>query len=523
MSFSRDTMQARLEDRRQAWDLLVIGGGATGLGIAVDAASRGYDVLLVERADFAKGTSSRSTKLVHGGVRYLQQGNVALVMEALKERGLLRQNAPHLVHDLAFVVPSYEWWESPFYGIGLKMYDLLAGQYGFGKSRHLSSAEVVAEIPTIATEGLRGGTLYFDGQFDDARLAIHLARTAAREGATLLNYCEVVALTKDAAGQVKGAVLRDHEGDREHTVAARVVINACGPFCDAVRRLDHPEARPIIAPSQGIHLVLDRDFLPGDSAIMVPRTDDGRVLFALPWHNTVLLGTTDTPISEIEAEPLPRAEEIDFVLHTANRYLARPASRADVRSVFTGIRPLVKSGEAGSTAALARDHSILIDPDSGLMTVAGGKWTTYRHMAEDAVNLAATLAELAQRQCITSQLRIHGYDTDAARHGSLAHYGNDAPEIQALGRHDARLAEHLHPRLPLRGAEVVWACREEMARTVEDVLSRRTRSLLFDAAAAVEVAPAVARLMAAELGRDEVWVAAQVAEFGLLAEAYRLG
>lgn len=523
MSFKRDTMRARLEARRQPWDMLIIGGGATGLGIAVDAASRGYDVLLVERADFAKGTSSRSTKLVHGGVRYLQQGNVALVMEALKERGLMRQNAPHLVHDLAFVVPSYEWWESPFYGIGLKMYDLLAGQYGFGKSRHLSTDEVVAEIPTIATEGLRGGTLYFDGQFDDARLAIHLARTAAREGATLINYCEVVALTKDGAGHVNGAVCLDRENGREHTITARVVINACGPFCDAVRRLDHPKAAPIIAPSQGIHLVLARDFLPGNSAIMVPRTDDGRVLFALPWHNTVLLGTTDTPLPEVTVEPRVQEDEIEFILNTANRYLARPATRADVRSVFTGIRPLVKSSEAGNTASLARDHSVLIDPDSGLVTVAGGKWTTYRHMAEDAVNLAATLAGLAQRTCITSQLRIHGYDTDAQRHGALAHYGNDAPEIQALGRQEAHLAEHLHPDLPLRAAEVVWACREEMARTVEDVLSRRTRSLLFNAAAAVEVAPVVARLMAAELERDEAWAEAQVAEFGVLAEAYRLG
>lgn len=522
MSLHRDTMLARLEDRRTPWDFLVIGGGATGLGISVDAASRGYDVLLVERSDFAKGTSSRSTKLVHGGVRYLQQGNVALVMEALKERGLMRQNAPHLVHDLAFVVPSYEWWESPFYGVGLKVYDLLAGQYGFGVSRHLSREEVQATIPTIELNGLRGGTLYYDGQFDDARLAINLARTAAREGAALLNYYEVTALTKDPAGHLNGAACLDHESGREHLVQARVVINACGPFCDAVRRLDAPDAPPIIAPSQGIHLVIDRDFLPGNAAIMVPHTDDGRILFALPWHHKVLLGTTDTPLTEIPVEPRAQEQEIDFILATANQYLARDASRADVRSVFTGIRPLVKTGDGGATASIARDHTVLIDPNSGLMTVAGGKWTTYRHMAEDAVNLAATLANLEPRRSITSQLHIHGYDIDSARHGSLAHYGSDAPAIHALGRSHPDLVSQLHSRLPAHTAEVVWACREEMARTVEDVLSRRTRSLLFDAQAAVEAAPLVAKTMAEELGRDQKWVENQVSEFKTLAAAYHL-
>jgi len=515
----RGLMLAALEDGR-TWDLLVIGGGATGLGIAVDAAARGYAVALAEGEDFAKGTSSRSTKLVHGGVRYLQQGNVALVMDALRERGLLRRNAPHLVHDLAFVVPSYEWWESPFYGIGLKVYDLLAGEYGFGSSSHLSEEDVRAAIPTIETEGLRGGTRYFDGQFDDARLAIHLALTAADRGAVVVNYCPAVALEKDGAGRVCGARLLDRESGRDFTVRARAVINATGPFADGLRRLDRPDAAPVIAPSQGSHIVLDRDFLPGNSAIMVPHTDDGRVMFAIPWHHRVIVGTTDVPVSGVAAEPVPTRAEIDFILDTANRYLTRDAGYADIRAAFAGIRPLVKAGEGSGTAGLSRDHSILIDPHSGLLTVAGGKWTTTRHMAEDTVDLAATLAALPQRPCPTRDLPLHGHDPDARRHGRLAPYGSDAPELLRLEAEQPELARPLVPQLPATGAEVVWACRCEMARSVDDVLARRTRSLLFDARAAQAAAPAVARLLAAELGRDAAWEDAQVAAFSALAAGY---
>lgn len=516
---NREAMVARVRER-DPWDLLVIGGGATGLGIAVDAAARGYSVLLVERDDFAKGTSSRSTKLVHGGVRYLQQGNLALVMEALRERGLLRRNAPHLVHDLAFVVPSYEWWESPFYGVGLKVYDLLAGEYGFGPSSHLTADQVQAAIPTIETAGLRGGTRYYDGQFDDARLAIHLARTAAAHGATLVNYCPAIALSKDGSGRANGATLLDRESGEELPMRARVLINATGPFCDDVRRLDQGDALPVIAPSQGVHLVLDRHFLPGNSAIMVPHTDDGRVMFAIPWHHCVLVGTTDTPVAASPAEPRATCAEIDFILDTANRYLARDAGYADIRSVFAGIRPLVRSGAGGATASLSRDHSILIDPRSALVTVAGGKWTTYRRMAEDAVDLAATLGELPPRPCPTRELAIHGaLAVDPAQ--PLAHHGSDAAAIAALAADDPALAAPLHADLPAIAAEVIWACRHEMARTVEDVLARRTRSLLFDARAAMAAAPVVARLMATELGRPDDWRQAQCVGFQALAAHYR--
>jgi glycerol-3-phosphate dehydrogenase len=498
---------------------MIIGGGATGVGVAVDAAARGYDVLLLEQSDFGKGTSSRSTKLVHGGVRYLGQGNISLVMEALKERGLLRQNAPHLVRDLGFIVPSYAWWQSPFYGLGLKVYNLLAGKYGFGRSHRLSREETLALLPTIKTEGLRGGVLYYDGQFDDTRLLIHLAVTAAEQGATLVNYAPVTALLRDAEGLVNGVSARDLEGGREFQVAARVVINATGAFADGVRRLVDPAAPPMIAPSQGVHLVFERSFLPGYNAIMVPHTSDGRVMFAIPWHDHTLVGTTDTPITEVAFDPVPLDEEIDFILETAGEYLARPPARADILSAFAGIRPLVQAGEGKNTAALSRDHTIHID-DSGLLTIAGGKWTTYRNMAEDCVNQAATLAQLPERPCPTRNLPIHGHDPDADRFGSLAVYGSDAPAIQELMRNDPSLAEPLYPALPYCGAEVVWAVRQEMARTVEDVLARRTRALFLNARAALAMAPRVAALMAAELGREDAWQAEQVRVFQELGRGY---
>lgn len=518
---NRDQMKAHFEAQEGPWDIVVIGGGATGAGIAVDAASRGYDVLLLEQSDFGKGTSSRSTKLVHGGVRYLQQGNIPLVMEALRERGILRTNAPHLVRDRAFVVPNYDWWEAPFYGIGLKVYDALAGKYGFGPSRLLSKEETVERLPTIETEGLRGGVIYHDGQFDDARLLINLFATAAEQGAVLLNYVGVTELQKDGDGFVSGVVARDAETGEELHATARVVINATGAFSDAIREMDDPEVRPIIRPSQGVHVVLDRSFHPGEDAIMVPHTDDGRVLFAVPWHDVVVLGTTDTPIDEVSLEPCPQADEVEFLLTHAARYLTRDPTPADVLSVFAGIRPLVAADPDDDTAALSRDHTLLIST-SGLVTIAGGKWTTYRKMAEDAVDHAAVCAGLEERDCLTRELRIHGHHAHAERFGRLWPYGSDAPEIESLIERDPRCGEALHPELPYQVGEVVWAIREEMARTVDDVLARRTRALLLNARAACEAAPRVAEILAAELGHDEVWVEAQRQEFQALAAAYIL-
>jgi len=516
---NRDEMMSRILDRTEPWDMLIVGGGATGIGIAVDAASRGYDILLVEQSDYGKGTSSRSTKLIHGGVRYLQQGNITLVMDALKERGLLRENAPHLVHDLAFIVPNYDWWEAPFYGIGLKVYDLLAGRFGFGPSKILSTDETVKRIPTLKTQGLRGGVIYYDGQFDDARLLINLVRTAAGQGATLLNYARVVAFTHDGAGYLNGAVFEDIETGTEHSIRARVVINATGPFADNLRKMDEPDASPLISPSQGIHLVLDKSYLPGNSAIMVPHTRDGRVMFAIPYLGATLVGTTDTPIDDIPLEPRALPEEIDFILETAGMYLQKAPSRADILSVFAGIRPLVGAGDDKNTASLSRDHTIIIS-NSGLLTIAGGKWTTYRQMAEDCVDHAATLAGLEAGACVTKRLNIHGYHKSPQKFGSLAVYGSDAPAIQDLLRADAQRRELIHPALPALCGEVVWAVRFEAARTIDDFLARRTRSLFLNARAAMEAAPKVASLMAAELGFNDQWQSQQVAAFQHISGRY---
>jgi len=515
----RSQMLAALDDGAVTWDLIIIGGGASGLGAAVDAASRGYRTLLLEQSDFAKGTSSRSTKLVHGGVRYLKQGNVTLVVEALKERGLLLRNAPHLVHDLPFIVPAYDWWEGPFYGIGLKMYDLLAGRHGIGRSKLLSREETLELLPTLEPDGLNGGVVYHDGQFDDARLAINLAQSAAVHGATLLNYFEVVDLLH-ADGVISGVAAVDHETGRSYEIRGRAVVNATGVFTDRIRTMDDPDAKRLVAPSQGAHIVLDRSFLPGDSAIMVPKTEDGRVLFAIPWHDRVVIGTTDTPVADIALEPRPLDEEIAFLLEHAARYLVQDPTPADVQSAWAGLRPLVGGEEQGAaTSALSRDHTISISP-SGLITVTGGKWTTYRRMAQDAVDHAATVAELDDRECITRELRIHGYHEEAESYGALAHYGADAPAVRALIRERADYGERLHPNHDIAAGMVAWAARHEMARTVEDVLARRTRLLLLDARAAIECAPRVAELLATELRREGEWAREQVTLFTELARGY---
>jgi glycerol-3-phosphate dehydrogenase len=514
----RETALDQLRSRAEPLDVLIVGGGATGLGAAVDAASRGHSVALIERDDFAKGTSSRSTKLVHGGVRYLKQGNISLVMEALRERGRLHRNAPHLVHSLPFVIPNYRWWEGPFYGIGMKVYDQLAGELGLAPSRWLSLEETVEHIPTIEQEHLTGGVIYHDGQFDDARLAVTLARTAGRHGATVLNYVECAGLIKEQ-GRVAGVLARDIESGAELEVRARCVINATGVFVDALRKMDDGGAAQVVAASQGVHIVLPREFLPGDSAIMIPKTDDGRVLFAVPWHGRVVVGTTDTPRDAIEVEPRALPEERQFLMEHAARYLSRDPKPEDVLSIFAGLRPLVKQGDVKKTAALSRDHTILIS-GSGLLTITGGKWTTYRKMAEDAVNRAEEVAGIPKRRCETETLRLHGWTEEPDADEPLKVYGSEAAAVRDLMRADPALGAPLHPRLEYRKAEVVWQVRHEMARTVEDVLARRTRALFVNAKASIEAAPVVAEVMAREMGRDETWVGRSVEKFGAVAQGY---
>ena len=518
----RETIIENLKQQTK-WDVIVIGGGATGLGIALDASLRGFSTLLLEQHDFTKGTSSKSTKLVHGGVRYLAQGDVGLVIEALRERGLLLQNAPHLVKNQTFIIPNYAWWRGPFYTIGLTMYDLLAGKLGFGRSYYIGAKEVSRRIPTIRQKGLKSGVVYHDGQFDDSRLAIHLLRSIRDNGGTAVNYMKAIALDKTPDGKLVGVRAGDQETGESFNLQGSVIINATGIFVNDVIRMDFPDTPNLVRPSQGIHLVVDREFLPGNDALMIPNTDDGRVLFAVPWYDKIVVGTTDTPIQEASLEPAALEEEIDFILGTAGCYLEKPIRREDVRSVFVGLRPLAAPKNVGDkkTREISRSHKILVS-DSGLITITGGKWTTYRKMAQDVVNKAMTLGKLEQRKCTSENFSIHGFQETVDRNDPLYVYGSDRNDLERLIAGRPEFGERLHPRLSSLKGEVVWAVRFEQARTVEDVLARRLRSLLLDAQAAIDAAPEVARLVAIELGKDETWQQKQVENFVRLANQYLL-
>lgn len=514
------TRSERVVQMEGSFDVLVIGGGATGLGIAVDAATRGYRTALVEAGDFAQATSSRATKLVHGGVRYLASGQVHLVYEALHERAVMLRNAPHLVKAQAFVTPAYHWWELPYYGAGLKLYDVISGRSSMGRTRLLGRREMQARIPGIAAKNLKGGILYHDGQFDDARLALALARTAEDHGAVVLNYARAQRLTKHD-GKLTGAVVGDLESGRDIPVRARAVINATGIFVDEVRRQDDPARPRLLSVSRGTHIVVRPEVLGGGDAIMVPKTEDGRIIFAIPWLGKVVIGTTDLAAPTVEMEPGHAASEIAFLLETINPYLRVKITEADILSVFSGLRPLV-TGDSKTTSKLSREHHIDASP-SGLVTVAGGKWTTYRRMAEDTLDFAIKQGLLPAKACHTREVRLHGAPAvGTVPEGELARFGTDAEAVRALAASDPALAERLDPALPFLFAEIIYAVRAEMARTVEDVLSRRTRALLLDAAAARRAAPTVARVMARELGAPEGWAEVQAAAFDQVARTFYL-
>jgi len=521
MKRSQTIRQLELQPN-QIWDVVIIGGGATGLGAGVDAASRGYKTLVVEQHDFAKGTSSRSTKLVHGGVRYLAQGDISLVLEALQERGLMLNNAPHLVKNQQFLIPNYDWWDGPFYTVGLKVYDMMAGKLGLGPSVHIDKETTMKSIPNLQEEELRGGVIYHDGQFDDARLAINLAQTIIDNQGFVVNYAKVTNLLKDADGMVVGIVMVDQESGTEYIIKAKAVVNATGVFVDQINLMDEPRSKPLVVPSQGVHLVLDRSFLEGEFAIMIPKTSDGRVLFAVPWHGKVIIGTTDTAVKEVSLEPRALSEEIDFILNNAGQYLTKAPSRADVKSVFAGLRPLAApQNDDEETKEISRSHKIIVS-NAGLITIIGGKWTTYRQMGEDIISKAIIIGGLEERNCVTKNMPIHGYVQNVNRQDHLYVFGSDIPKIRTLISNNPHWAEPLDSRLPYTKAEVIWAVREEMARTVEDVLARRTRALLLDAAASIAMAPMVASLMANELGYDEKWIDNQLETYIKLAEEYLL-
>ena len=514
----RQQMLSALDSTPQ-WDVIVIGGGATGLGAAVDAASRGLRTVLVEARDFAHGTSSRSTKLIHGGIRYLRQGQWSMVREALRERELLRQNAPHLVHAQPFIIPTFRAGARWYYLAGVKLYDALARSQAFSGSRLLSPQQVHERMPGLTQERLHGGIAYFDGQFDDARLAINLARTFADLGGAIVNYMPVRGLVK-SQGRIKGVAVQDSQNGGEREIRGRAIINATGVFSDALRRMDEPACTPGIVASQGIHLVLDRSWLGSTEALMIPETDDGRVLFAIPWHSRLLVGTTDAAVETIDTEPRPMAQEVEFVLEHIGRYLTRQPAASDVLSAFAGLRPLVKpTGDSCATGTISRDCSVSVAP-SGLVTICGGKWTTYRHMGQIAVETACTTAGIACRPSTTQRLPIHGSAQIAAPARVNGNYGSDAPLVEAMANGDSSLLQPLHANLPCRPVDVIWAVRQEMAQRVEDVLSRRTRCLLLDARASIAIAPQVAQIMARELDRDHAWQMQEIEAFTNLASRY---
>lgn len=519
--FKRELLIKQLQENSN-WDVIVIGGGATGLGIALDSTTRGYKTLLLEQVDFAKGTSSRSTKLVHGGVRYLGQGNIDLVKEALYERGLLLKNAPHLVRNQSFIIPNYSLWNNYFYTVGLKVYDFLAGKLSFGKSTRINKEETILRLETIKSDKLKGGVVYHDGQFDDSRLAVNIAQTCIENGATVLNYFKVKQLLKNDKGIISGVIAQDIETDISYNLNAQVVINATGVFTNEILQMDNANAKNLIRPSQGVHLVLDESFLPGDDAIMIPKTDDGRVLFLIPWHDKVVVGTTDTLLKNHSLEPKPLEEEINFILSTMNRYLNKKVTKDDVLSVFAGLRPLAEpKDKSEKTKEISRSHKIIVSK-SELITITGGKWTTYRKMAQDTVNKAIAIKKLPNAVCKTKKLLIHGALKTSDRTNHLYIYGSDQVAIHQLIKEIPELGEKLHKRLAYTKAEIIWAIRYEMARTVEDILARRVRALFLDARAAIEIAPIVATMLAKELGKNELWRKQQINEFITIANQYVL-
>ncbi|WP_031428338.1 glycerol-3-phosphate dehydrogenase/oxidase [Flavimarina sp. Hel_I_48] len=517
--YSRESILKGL-DHQGDWDVIVIGGGATGLGTALDSVTRGYKTLLLEQVDYAKGTSSRSTKLAHGGVRYLAQGDIGLVREALFERGMMFQNAPHLVQNQSFVIPNYKWWEGIYYTIGLKMYDLLAGSMSIGKSHHIKKENTLERIANLKQDKLKGGVVYKDGQFDDSRLAVNVAQTCIENGATLLNHFEVTDLTENDKGKVSGVIAKDTETGISHQFTGKVIINATGVFADDILKMEKADAKKTIVPSQGVHLVFDKSFLPGDDAIMIPKTEDGRVLFVIPWHNKALVGTTDTNLESHSLEPQPLEKEIDFILKTFNNYNSKQATRKDVKSIFAGLRPLAAPKDASEKSKeISRSHKIIVS-DSDLITITGGKWTTFRRMAQDAIDKVISLKKLPEKECKTKNFPLHGARPTKNTENHLYIYGSDQPKLEKLITERPELGAILDDRLPFVGAEVVWAVRYEMARTVEDVLARRVRALFLDARAAIAMAPKVAALIREELGQTQEWEDNQLSTFTKMAEKY---
>jgi len=517
---NREALISKIQQDPEAiWDVIVIGGGATGLGVAVDAVSRGLKTILLERSDFAQSTSSRSTKLMHGGVRYLQQGDIALVMEALHERSRMHKNAPHITSNQEFTIPIYTWWDALIFTVGLKFYDLLAGRLSMGKSHFIGRAKTLKRLPLLKDKGLKGGVVYHDGQFDDARFAVVLAQTCAEKGGIPLNYFEVTKLLKDNDGKVKGVSATDLETGNKYKLQGKAVINATGVFADEILQMDKPEAKRTIRPSQGVHLVLDSSFLQSKTALMIPKTSDGRVLFAIPWYGKVVVGTTDTPIDHIDKEPKATEEEIQFILETAANYLTRAPKESDILCTFAGLRPLAAStGNQEKTKEISRRHKITVS-ESELVSILGGKWTIYRRMAQDTVDRAVKIHGLEVKQSETKEQPLYGHEYHNPE-DRLTIYGHNAEEIKQMIEKEPEAGIQIHPAFPFCKAELAWICRNEMPVQLEDVLTRRTRSLILDAKASIQIASIVAVIMAEELGKGKDWIDDQLEKYFKLVSYY---
>lgn len=516
----RSGVLQQVQDEKSVWDVVVIGGGATGLGVALDAVSRGYKTLLVEQSDFAKGTSSRSTKLVHGGVRYLAQGDFLLVREASIERGLLTRNAPHLVKNQTFIIPIYSFWDRLKYTIGLKLYDWISGKLTLGASLFISRKKTIERMPGIKTDGLLGGVLYHDGQFDDSRLAINLVQSILENGGCAINYMKVTGLSKSDDQKINGVEIQDEESGKKYSIKTKAVVNATGVFVDAILQMDNASNKKTICVSQGVHLVFDKSFYPSDDALMIPETSDGRVLFAVPWHNKVVVGTTDTLVDEASLEPHALEKEISFILETASAYFTKKPQRSDVLSVYAGLRPLAAPAEGEQkTKEISRSHKIIVS-SSGLFTILGGKWTTYRKMGQDMVDCIEKKLHWSHIKTTTASMHIYGYVEKVNWNDPLYFYGSDGLKIREQMNGTAN--EWISESLKIHRLQVQWAVEHEMARTVEDVLSRRTRALLLNARESIRIAPEVAKIMSKELNKDEQWIKDQVEIYTRLAENYIL-
>lgn len=503
----------------EEFDVLITGGGATGTGCALDAQVRGFKTALIEQEDFAAGASSRSTKLIHGGVRYLEKAardidfsQVKFVREALLERAVMIRNAPYLAGHLPLVIPVYSSFDKLYYAVGLNIYDLLAGRHNLAPSRRLDRTETLALLPSLRNDArLKGGILYWDGQFDDARYAVMLARTAADNGAAVANHVRLLDFEKNA-GVLVAALVRDELTGREFRIRAKAFINATGAFADHVRSLARPQARPRLKPTKGIHIVLPREVIPGATALLIPKTDDGRVIFAIPWHEAVLVGTTDSESDTVANAPPVLDEEIMYLLDHLNRYLARPLAPQDVRASFAGLRPLLDAGGVEDTKFLSRGHDVEID-GSGLISVLGGKWTTYRLMAKDAIDVLALRLGAGSPECTTEEVPLYGavagetgeavrqlrsrtgWNDDVCRH-LYTSYGAAADGIVNIAHERPSLAVPLVQGYPYLAAEVVYVAREEMACTPDDVLSRRLRLATVSSEAARQALPVVEALLA---------------------------